>query len=460
MAANPQVRRAARRWNEVRERSARYNPVTVRRQAREARDREARDRGTADRSTVPAERRNGGGDGKSKMTQTAFVESCAKTATGSAAAVARRARKHPKARQLLKLLADKKKVLITTHDYPDPDALASCAALCTLLQQKLPAGAEVKVSFKGGVGGGVNEQFARLTDLVPLPWDEAAIAGFDAVILMDTQPAFGNNPLPAGVTPLAVIDHHRGARSKPKCGFCDVRPDVGAVSSIVFSYFMELEVRISPDLGATLLYAIESDLAGAAGQPGELDNLALSSLTLIADTRRVYRMRYLDLPRDYFASYAQGMGNAVCYDNALMSHIDATPSPERPAVIADFLLRYDQAKWALVSGVIGQTLVLSLRTYPSQKLSAAELMRRLVRGLGEGGGHRSKAGGAIKLKDGSAAEIERLRNTLRRRLLRNLGIKGARPQRLIAKADVPVQVATPSKTSTKRADEAAAPASS
>ena len=43
---------------------------------------------------------------------------------------------------------------------------------------------------------------------------------------------------------------------------------------------MELEVAIKPDLAATLLYAIESDLAGAAGTPGELDNIALSSLTL------------------------------------------------------------------------------------------------------------------------------------------------------------------------------------
>ena len=52
---------------------------------------------------------------------------------------------------------------------------------------------------------------------------------------------------------------------------------------------MELEAPISASLAAVLLYAIESDLAGAAGKPGELDNIALSSLTLIADT-----LRYID----------------------------------------------------------------------------------------------------------------------------------------------------------------------
>ena len=44
----------------------------------------------------------------------------------------------------------------------------------------------------------------------------------------------------------------------------------GATGTIIFSYFMELEQPISPDLAATMLFAIESDLAGAAGQPGEL----------------------------------------------------------------------------------------------------------------------------------------------------------------------------------------------
>ena len=374
------------------------------------------------------------------MTQTAFVESCAKTVTGSAAAVARRSRGRPKARQLLKLLGEKKKILVTTHQHPDPDALASCVAMCTLLQQKV-AGADVKVSFKGGIGGGLNEQFAKLTELNPVPWDDAALANYDAIVLMDTQPGFGNSPLPAGVMPHVVIDHHRAGRvKKPRCAFCDIRPDVGAVSSIVFSYFMELELRITPDLGATLLFAIESDLAGAAGQPGELDNIALSNLTLIADTRKLYRMRYLDLPQNFFISYAQALNNAVFYDSALMSNLDTIPSPERPAIAADFLLRFDQAKWALVSGVIGPYLLLSLRTYPGGKMSAAELMGRLVRGMGEGGGHRSKAGGAIRLKEGTPAEIERIRNVVRRRYLRALGIKGARAQRLIPKNEIAAAV--------------------
>ena len=91
----------------------------------------------------------------------------------------------------------------------------------------------------------------------------------------------------------------------------DIRTDVGASTSIVFSYFMELDAPITPDLAATLLYAIESDLAGAAGTPGELDNIALSSLTLKADTNKLYRMRYVDLPQSYYLAYAAGLNSAA-----------------------------------------------------------------------------------------------------------------------------------------------------
>jgi nanoRNase/pAp phosphatase (c-di-AMP/oligoRNAs hydrolase) len=374
---------------------------------------------------------------------TAFVESCVETVADSAVAVERRARHRPRAGRLLELLADKKNILITTHQHPDPDALASGLALCHLLGQKLK-GPKVSMSIKGRIGGGINEMFVRLSNLKLLPWDDDALKDFDAIVLLDTQPMFAFSPLPPGVTPLAVIDHHRGKSRKAltDCAFCDVRTDVGATSSIVFSYFMELEmVPIQGDLAATLLYAIETDLAGAAGTPGELDQIALSSLTLMADPRKLYQMRYVDLPQGYYLAYSNGLANAAYWEptgtgtpnnGAVLSHLESIDSMEQPAVIADFLLRFDKVQWALVTAVHENKLVLSIRT-SSTKLSAADMARKVLRQIGEGGGHRTKAGGFIRLETGSAAEVERFREMLRRRYLRALGIKGTRGQKLVPK---------------------------
>jgi nanoRNase/pAp phosphatase (c-di-AMP/oligoRNAs hydrolase) len=361
---------------------------------------------------------------------TAFVESCVQSVSGPAAAAERRARNRPRAKQLLRALAGKKNILLTTHQHPDPDALASCLALCLLLTAKLPR-AKVSMSVKGRMITGVNEQFIRNSNLTLLPWDDSKLADYDAIILLDVQPQFAYSPLPADMPPFAVIDHHRSpARKRPKCAFCDIRTDAGATASIVFSYFMELEQPISPSLAATLLYAIESDLAGAAGTPGELDNLALSTLTLLADTRKLYQMRYVALPQAFYQSFALGLQNATYYDNALISHIDTIDSVEKPAIVADFLLRFDKVNWALVSAIYEGKFVLSVRT-SDPKRSAADMIKRLLKDIGEGGGHRTKAGGFIPITDNTPAEIDRIRKMLVRRYLRVLHIRKARAQKLV-----------------------------
>jgi nanoRNase/pAp phosphatase (c-di-AMP/oligoRNAs hydrolase) len=123
------------------------------------------------------------------------------------------------------------------------------------------------------------------------------------------------------------------------------------------------------------------------------------------------------------------------YDNAIISHLDAIDSLEKPAVIADVLLRFDQVQWSLVTAVSDNRLVLSLRT-SSSKMSAPEVMKRLVKNIGEGGGHRTKAGGVIHLTNASPAEVDRVRGVLRRRYLRALKIDPtSRGQRLVPRGD-------------------------
>ena len=214
--------------------------------------------------------------------------------------------------------------------------------------------------------------------------------------------------------------------------FRDVRTDVGASSSIVFSYLRELALEISPVLAATLLYGIETDLAGAAGHPGELDNVAMSNLTLIADTRRLYQMRYTELPADFYVNFSRGIQEATYAGPVLFTFLGAVDSPSMPAIVADFLLRFAGITWVLVTATHEGRLILSLRTN-DPKMSAGEMMRKLVCRIGEGGGHRTKAGGMIPLGNGTPTEIERCRKTLKRRMLKLVGLaQETRFTRLVA----------------------------
>jgi nanoRNase/pAp phosphatase (c-di-AMP/oligoRNAs hydrolase) len=371
-----------------------------------------------------------GEPGRGKLFMTTFIESCVETVTDSARLVERTSRTRPRAARLLRILRDKRNILVTTHVHPDPDALASCYAMASLLKAKL-AEARVTVAVKGKIGGGYNTAFQSETDLRLEPWDDERLHDYDAVILLDVQPGLSFSPLPEDVPPIAVVDHHRTRGRKVRIPFHDVRTDVGATSSIMFSYLMDMEVDIPADLAAALLFAIETDLAGAAGKPRDLDNMALSSLTLLADTHRLYRMRNSPLPLAIYTAVRDALVNAMIYDEAMASHIQSIESSETPAVAADFLLRYERVQWVLVTAISGQNLVMSLRTH-SDKITAAELMRKIIGRLGEGGGHRTKAGGSIRLATGSDTEIEQLRRKLLKRMLRALGVPtNTRGQRLV-----------------------------
>lgn len=360
---------------------------------------------------------------------TTFVDACLTSITDSAAKVDKRDRTRPRCGPMLKQLAGAKTILVTAHLHPDPDSLASCQAMQYLLQQLLKD-AKIEIRLKGQIGGGINSAFTRIMRIDALPWDDDALKNYDAIVLLDTQPSFSNCPLPSGVTPTVVIDHHRGRGRRAKMVHSDVRINVGATASIMFSYFMEQHVTIPPDLAATLLYAIETDLAGAAGQQGGLDTLAISSLTLSADTRRYYQMRYVDLPQSYYAAFCKAVSNGVRNEDVLVSHVDAVDYSELPAVMADFLLRCEGVHWSMVTAIHEGRFVFSLRTQATGK-SAGEVARRIVKGIGDAGGHFTKAGGAIPITgDTTAADIERFHKTLRRRLLRCLHVPTTRGSKL------------------------------
>jgi nanoRNase/pAp phosphatase (c-di-AMP/oligoRNAs hydrolase) len=350
---------------------------------------------------------------------TAFVDSCLDTMNHTAQRVQRRAR--PRARKLLRALADKRNILLTTHVHPDPDAAASCLAMQRVLIAMLPADATVTIRFKGQHASPRLKAFAKIAQVVYQPWDDDALPEYDAIVLLDTQPSFAVSPLPEGVIPTALVDHHRGRGRRVKTPFADVRIDVGATASIVFSYLMELSIDIDPTLAAAMLYAIESDIAGAAGQQSELDTVAISGLVLKADIRKLWQMRYSDIPATSFTAFARAVQSALRYDFALVAYAGRVEQVEEAALLADGLLRCEGIDVVLVTAEHDGRMILSLRSDPSRQ-SAGELMRRLVNKIGDGGGHRTKAGGQIQLESDGQACTDRLQKVLKRRLLRCLGI--------------------------------------
>ena len=64
--------------------------------------------------------------------------------------------------------------------------------------------------------------------------------------------------------------------------------------------------------------------------------------------------------------------------------------------MADFFLQVEDVKWTMISGIVGETLVVSVRNLGYTR-NAGEMVRKLFADVGSAGGHRAMAKAIIPL---------------------------------------------------------------
>jgi len=331
-----------------------------------------------------------------------------------------------KLKQLRCLLRGKRTLLVVLQDNPDPDAIAAGVALRQLVNFLLrarrgQARAVVKCSIAHGgiVGRAENQALARYLTANLRRLHEINPAAFDLVALVDTQPGTGNNSLSEGARVDIVIDHHPVVSATQHVPFTDIRKNYGATSTILFQYLREAGVPIHPPLATGLLYGIRSDTQDLGRQATRADIEAHAFLYARANSRMLGYITHSGLPEDYFQLLHRSLLNARRYGTGIITSLGNVGNSDMIGEVADLLLRDDKAHWSLAYGVWRGILFLSLRTDGRQG-NADKVVRRIVAGLGTGGGHDMMAGGQIPLPRSNTA-ARRLENLARRRFLRATG---------------------------------------
>src|SRR5262249_58212054 len=104
---------------------------------------------------------------------------------------------------LLQALDHPGPLVILPHDNPDPDALASAAAIKHLAAGLLER--EAHIALGGIVGRAENRAMLTYLNITHVPVSEARFPRDTQVVLVDTQPGRSNNSPPDLVIPVAVI---------------------------------------------------------------------------------------------------------------------------------------------------------------------------------------------------------------------------------------------------------------
>jgi len=322
--------------------------------------------------------------------------------------------------EFAKVLPERGRVLIIPHDYPDPDALASAAALHLLLAKRYRL--HGRIIFSGVVSRAENREILRhfKYGLTPTQQWHPGPKKCPA-IFVDTAPWRGNVTVPAGIKPVAVFDHHYHGRYKPPAGmFIDINPGYGATCTRLWECLRISNLQIPKWLAAIMAYAITTETIDFIRHSSERDIQAYTILLNQCNMKILGQIKNAAVPRAYYSYLAEAVTNAQTYGRVAWTRLENVKQPEIVAEVADLLLRMERISWSFCSGFTEDRLIVSIRSEPVNP-HCGKLLRALIgRKEGSAGGHEQAAAGFIDVSKLSTEERVRRRDALEAKLLEKI----------------------------------------
>ncbi len=328
------------------------------------------------------------------------------------------------ARELLDFLGANRQsispLLILPHDYPDPDAIAAAFALHFLVKEY---GIESRIVYGGVIGRTENQAMVTLLRIPVHPLKPADLKKYRRVALVDTQPAFENNPFPSNRRATMVIDQHEST-GPPAADLALVDTRCGATCVIIAQALLLQKVAIPPRVATALAYGILSDTLNLyrAERP-DVTQVYLSILHR-ADMHALAHIQHPMRPKPFFVTLARCIRKAMICGPLIFVHLGRIGNPDLVPQMADFLLTYQQSRWSLCTGRYRGRLQVSLRSNkPGGQVG--EILRDAFIAREQAGGHGAIAGGSVRV--GAHAPEEAWlhhEQELQERLMKRLRLSG------------------------------------
>ncbi len=322
------------------------------------------------------------------------------------------------------VLRGRRRLLVLTHNNPDPDSLGGAVGLQEFARKAM--GIESGLAITGRILRAENKAMVRELAIRMDRLEDVQFGDYDCFALVDTQPGFGHTFVPTEVHIDIVIDHHVCADGVARSGdaaFVDVQPDIGATSTLVTAHLMAAGVEPSAEVATALAYGIKTDTADLSRNVSDLDLRAYDYLFPFVDRRKLVAITNPRLPAAYFTTLKDALSKVRLYDGVTLCSLGRTSSAEMVAEVADLLLRMEGVRVVFCGGLVGSSYYVSVRTEIGG--DAWRLLRDAMESeAGTCGGHGSVAGGAIPLDPPDSRTLRRLERRLERNVLRSLGVAG------------------------------------
>ena len=282
-------------------------------------------------------------------------------------------------------------IYIQTHNFPDPDAIASVFGLQRLLEMR---GITSTLCYDGRIDKLSASRMLDTFRLRMFPYGQlrSRMSGQDYVICVDAQKHSGNITDFIG-DEVACIDHHP-TFVPVEYRYQDIRL-TGACSTLIAHYYQQLGIKPDPDTATALLYGMKMDTLQFSRGVTELDIEMFAFLFPLCDQRILMRLERNTMEFSDLKAYGAAIESIELYDNM---GISVLPFPCPDALIAslsDFILSLREVEVAVMFSYREDGIKFSVRS-ENPDIHAGDLVHDALCGYGDGGGHATMAGGMIR----------------------------------------------------------------
>ena len=292
--------------------------------------------------------------------------------------------------QYQRYFSDADRVLILLHNDPDPDAMASGLALRNILRRTKTT------AIIGAIQGVTRPENLRMVNLLDIhvePITPASLHEYDRIAMVDVQPHYFGGLVDRVDL---VIDHHPEQPGYTAV-FKDIRADYGSTCTILTEHLRAVDVNISERTATAMLYAIKSDTLFFSRQTNRVDLESFSYLYPLADAALIRKMEGAEITLERLDYVLKAHTGGTLTDQVFCAFLGASPREDFIPYVADFFLQVEDVKWTVVAGIVGDSLVVSVRNLGYTK-NAGEFVRRFFADIGNAGGHRAMAKAVVPMR--------------------------------------------------------------
>ncbi|MCR5701123.1 MAG: DHH family phosphoesterase [Lachnospiraceae bacterium] len=280
-------------------------------------------------------------------------------------------------------------VFLQTHNFPDPDALASAYGMQVFLQAH---GVKSIICYAGKIDKSSTKKMIEVFGINAVNIDDISdMDEQDYIVTMDSQ-KYNSNITDFPGNEVAAIDHHP---TMIPCSYkySDIRI-CGACSSIVTEYFIKSNTTLDTNTATALLYGLKMDTDSFNRGVTDFDIEMFSYLHKIADSQTIINLYHNNMEIDDLHAYGEAIKNIQIYENVGFAAISFDCPDALVAMISDFILGLDVVEFAVVYAKRNGGYKFSVRN-ETKFYHAGTVTQEALKDLGGGGGHFAMAGGMI-----------------------------------------------------------------